>query len=131
MPILIQRLFLIKIELSKADFNNRLFPSRCRTRHKQYKKRTTTRIAWFLGSDNLSISVGVYNIIRKSPPLSTVMLERKSNIEVSKKRAQHVQGTNQLLMPFDMKYCAKIMGKSINFEKEEINKMRSIVDPGS
>nr|AMA21728.1 putative Ku70 [Schmidtea mediterranea] len=116
------------VEISKTS--SRFDELMTRIRHKQYPKRVTNRIPWFLGSESLSIGVSLYNLVKKTPSLAYVPLDRRTNTEVHKKRTQVLKESGQLLMPFDMKYGIKIHGKYICFEKEEINKMRSIVGIG-
>lgn len=100
-----------------------------RVRMKDHKKRAISRIPLTLG-EGLSLSVGVYNLVRSCPRPPMVKLSKKDNSELKTHSKTYLQDTVEVLMPQDQKKCQTYGGKRILFENDEIAAIRRFGESG-
>lgn len=100
-----------------------------RVRAKHHKKRALSRIPLTLG-EGLSISVGVYLLVRYASRPSAVKLYKKTNDELKTVTKSFLKETGEILMPQDMKKSQVYANKSIGFETEEVAQMKLFDKPG-
>lgn len=100
-----------------------------RVRAKCHKKRAMARVPLTLG-EGLSMSVGVYLLVRYSTKPSAVKLYKKTNEELKTVTKSFLKDTGEILMPQDVKKCQIYAGKKICFEPEEVTQMKVFDKPG-
>ncbi|KAM9388650.1 X-ray repair cross-complementing protein 6 [Phaethornis superciliosus] len=100
-----------------------------KVRAKETKKRTLVRLNLYLNKD-LSLSVGVYNLVRKAYKPYPVKLYRETN-EVVKTKTRMFNGkTGSLLLPSDTKRAQTYGNRQIVLEKEETEEIKQFDSPG-
>ncbi|KAM3914717.1 X-ray repair cross-complementing protein 6 isoform 1-T2 [Leptodactylus fuscus] len=100
-----------------------------KVRAKESKKRSLCRIPLKL-SDDLYLTVGVYNLIQKAIKPPPVKLYRESNEPVKTKTRTFNRETGSLLLPSDSKKAQTYGNRQIVLENEETEELRRFDDPG-
>ncbi|KFW89471.1 X-ray repair cross-complementing protein 5, partial [Phalacrocorax carbo] len=98
-------------------------------RAKETKKRTLVRLNLYLSKD-LSLSVGVYNLIQKAYKPYPVKLYRETNEPVKTKTRMFNGKTGSLLLPSDTKRAQTYGNRQIVLEKEETEELKRFDSPG-
>ncbi|KAG8436475.1 hypothetical protein GDO86_007535 [Hymenochirus boettgeri] len=99
-----------------------------KVRAKESKKRALTRLNFKLGSD-LSLAVGIFNLVQKAVKPSAVKLYRESNEPVKTKTRTFHSNTGSLLLPSDTKRSQTYGNRQIVLEKEETEQLKRFDDP--
>ncbi|KFQ27941.1 X-ray repair cross-complementing protein 5, partial [Mesitornis unicolor] len=102
---------------------------RKRVRAKETKKRTSVRLNLYLNKD-LSLSVGVYNLVQKAYKPYPVKLYRGTNDPVKTKTRTFSAKTGSLLLPSDTKRAQTYGNRQIVLEKEETEELKRFDPPG-
>ncbi|XP_035759120.1 X-ray repair cross-complementing protein 6 [Egretta garzetta] len=100
-----------------------------KVRAKETKKRTLVRLNLYLNKD-LSLSVGVYNLVRKAYKPYPVKLYRETNEPVKTKTRMFNGKTGSLLLPSDTKRAQTYGNRQIVLEKEETEELKRFDSPG-
>ncbi|XP_065533180.1 X-ray repair cross-complementing protein 6 isoform X2 [Lathamus discolor] len=100
-----------------------------KVRAKETKKRTLARLNLYLNKD-LSLSVGVYNLLHKAYKPYPVKLYRETNELVKIKTRMFNAKTGSLLLPSDTKRAQTYGNRQIVLEKEETEELRRFGSPG-
>ncbi|XP_064011207.1 X-ray repair cross-complementing protein 6 isoform X2 [Pogoniulus pusillus] len=100
-----------------------------KVRAKQTKKRAMVRLNLYLNKD-LSLSVGVYNLIQKAYKPYPVKLYRETNEPVKTKTRTFNAKTGSLLLPSDTKRAQTYGNRQIVLEKEETEEIKQFDPPG-
>ncbi|KFZ62665.1 X-ray repair cross-complementing protein 5, partial [Podiceps cristatus] len=100
-----------------------------KVRAKETKKRTLVRLNLYLNKD-LSLSVGVYNLIQKAHKPYPVKLYRETNEPVKTKTRMFNGKTGSLLLPSDTKRAQTYGNCQIVLEKEETEELKRFDSPG-
>ncbi|XP_005150367.1 X-ray repair cross-complementing protein 6 isoform X1 [Melopsittacus undulatus] len=100
-----------------------------KVRAKETKKRTLSRLNLYLNKD-LSLSVGVYNLLHKAYKPYPVKLYRETNELVKIKTRMFNAKTGSLLLPSDTKRAQTYGNRQIVLEKEETDELRRFGSPG-
>ncbi|XP_008495455.1 X-ray repair cross-complementing protein 6 [Calypte anna] len=100
-----------------------------KVRAKETKKRTLVRLNLYLSKD-LSLSVGVYNLVRKAYKPYPVKLYRETNELVKTKTRMFNGKTGSLLLPSDTKRAQTYGNRQIVLEKEETEEIKQFDSPG-
>ncbi|KFV91337.1 X-ray repair cross-complementing protein 5, partial [Fulmarus glacialis] len=100
-----------------------------KVRAKETKKRTLVRLHLYLNKD-LSLSVGVYNLIQKAYRPYPVKLYRETNEPVKTKTRMFNGKTGSLLLPSDTKRAQTYGNRQIVLEKEETEELKRFDSPG-
>ncbi|XP_051493004.1 X-ray repair cross-complementing protein 6 [Apus apus] len=100
-----------------------------KVRAKETKKRTLSRLNLYLNKD-LSLSVGVYNLVRKAYKPYPVKLYRETNEPVKTKTRMFNGKTGSLLLPSDTKRAQTYGNCQIVLEKEETEEIKRFESPG-
>ncbi|KFU88661.1 X-ray repair cross-complementing protein 5, partial [Chaetura pelagica] len=100
-----------------------------KVRAKETKKRTLSRLNLYLNKD-LSLSVGVYNLVRKAYKPYPVKLYRETNEPVKTKTRMFNGKTGSLLLPSDTKRAQTYGNRQIVLEKEETEEIKRFESPG-
>ncbi|XP_056379816.1 X-ray repair cross-complementing protein 6 [Hyla sarda] len=99
-----------------------------KVRAKENKKRSMCRIPLKL-SDDLYLTVGVYNLIQKAFKPPPVKLYRETNEPVKTKTRTFNRETGSLLLPSDTKKAQTYGNRQIVLEKEETEELKRFDDP--
>ncbi|KAM6425026.1 X-ray repair cross-complementing protein 6 isoform 2-T2 [Rhynochetos jubatus] len=100
-----------------------------KVRAKETKKRTLVRLNLYLNKD-LSLSVGVYNLVQKAYKPYPVKLYRETNEPVKTKTRMFNGETGSLLLPSDTKRAQTYGNRQIVLEKEETEELKRFDSPG-
>ncbi|XP_035167011.1 X-ray repair cross-complementing protein 5 [Oxyura jamaicensis] len=100
-----------------------------KVRAKEARKRTLVRLNLYLNKD-LSLSVGVYNLIQKAYKPYPVKLYRETNEPVKTKTRVFNGKTGSLLLPSDTKRAQVYGNRQIVLEKEETEELKRFDSPG-
>ncbi|NXC15698.1 XRCC6 protein, partial [Corythaeola cristata] len=100
-----------------------------KVRAKETKKRTLVRLNLYLNKD-LSLSVGVYNLVQKAYKPYPVKLYRETNEPVKTKTRMFNGKTGSLLLPSDTKRAQTYGNRQIVLEKEETEEIKQFDSPG-
>uniref|UniRef100_A0A8C3PJW2 5'-deoxyribose-5-phosphate lyase Ku70 n=1 Tax=Calidris pygmaea TaxID=425635 RepID=A0A8C3PJW2_9CHAR len=100
-----------------------------KVRAKDTKKRTSVRLNLYLSKD-LSLSVGVYNLVQKAFKPYPVKLYRETNEPVKTKTRMFNGKTGSLLLPTDTKRAQTYGNRQIVLEKEETEEIKRFDSPG-
>ncbi|KFM02204.1 X-ray repair cross-complementing protein 5, partial [Aptenodytes forsteri] len=100
-----------------------------KVRAKETKKRTLVRLNLYLSKD-LSLSVGVYNLVQKAYKPYPVKLYRETNEPVKTKTRMFNGKTGSLLLPSDTKRAQTYGNRQIVLEKEETEELKRFDSPG-
>ncbi|XP_005039734.1 PREDICTED: X-ray repair cross-complementing protein 6 [Ficedula albicollis] len=100
-----------------------------KVRAKETKKRTLVRLNLHL-SNNVALSVGVYNLIQKAYKPFPVKLYRETNEPVKTKTRMFSGKTGSLLLPSDTKRAQTYGKRQIVLEKEETEELKRFDSPG-
>lgn len=100
-----------------------------RVRAKNHKKRSIARIPLTL-ADGLSMSVGVYSLVRTCTKPPTTKLYRKTNEEVKHVTKTFLKENGEIVLPQDMQKCQVYAGRKISFELEELTQMKTFDSSG-
>ncbi|KAF4791608.1 X-ray repair cross-complementing protein 5 [Turdus rufiventris] len=100
-----------------------------KVRAKETKKRTLVRLNLHL-SNNVALSVGVYNLIQKAYKPYPVKLYRETNEPVKTKTRMFSGKTGSLLLPSDTKRAQTYGNRQIVLEKEETEELKRFDSPG-
>ncbi|XP_074024719.1 X-ray repair cross-complementing protein 6 isoform X2 [Numenius arquata] len=100
-----------------------------KVRAKDTKKRTSVRLNLYLSKD-LSLSVGVYNLVQKAYKPYPVKLYRETNEPVKTKTRMFNGKTGSLLLPTDTKRAQTYGNRQIVLEKEETEEIKRFDSPG-
>ncbi|XP_068257629.1 X-ray repair cross-complementing protein 6 isoform X2 [Nyctibius grandis] len=98
-------------------------------RAKETRKRTLVRLNLYLNKD-LSLSVGVYNLVQKAHKPYPVKLYRETNEPVKTKTRMFNGKTGSLLLPSDTKRAQIYGNRQIVLEKEEVEELKRFDSPG-
>ncbi|KFV55965.1 X-ray repair cross-complementing protein 5, partial [Gavia stellata] len=98
-------------------------------RAKETKKRTLVRLNLYLDKD-LSLSVGIYNLVQKAYKPYPVKLYRETNEPVKTKTRMFNGKTGSLLLPSDTKRAQTYGNRQIVLEKEETEELKQFDSPG-
>ncbi|XP_010137482.1 PREDICTED: X-ray repair cross-complementing protein 6, partial [Buceros rhinoceros silvestris] len=102
-----------------------------KVRAKQTNKRSLVRINLYLNKDaDLSLSVGVYNLVQKAYKSYPVKLYRETNEPVKIKTRMFNGKTGSLLLPSDTKRAQTYGNRQIVLEKEETEELKRFDSPG-
>ncbi|XP_063796528.1 X-ray repair cross-complementing protein 6 [Pseudophryne corroboree] len=99
-----------------------------RVRAKENKKRAQCRISLKL-SDDLCLTVGVFNLVIKATKPYPVKLYRETNEPVKTKTRSFNKETGSLLLPSDTKKAQTYSNRQIVLEKEETEELKRFDDP--
>ncbi|XP_077308653.1 X-ray repair cross-complementing protein 6 isoform X2 [Lithobates pipiens] len=99
-----------------------------RVRAKESRKRALCRISLKLGND-VSLTVGVYNLLQKAMKPYPVKLYRESNEPVKTKTRSFNRENGSLLLPSDIKKSQTYGNRQIVLEKEETEQLKRFDDP--
>ncbi|XP_073448830.1 X-ray repair cross-complementing protein 6 [Aquarana catesbeiana] len=99
-----------------------------RVRAKESKKRALCRLSLKLGND-VSLTVGVYNLLQKAVKPYPVKLYRESNEPVKTKTRSFNRENGSLLLPSDTKKSQTYGNRQIVLEKEETEQLKKFDDP--
>ncbi|KAM5148237.1 X-ray repair cross-complementing protein 6 isoform 1-T4 [Mantella aurantiaca] len=99
-----------------------------RVRAKESKKRALCRLSLKLGND-VSLTVGVYNLLQKAMKPPPVKLYRESNEPVKTKTRSFNRENGSLLLPSDTKKSQTYGKRQIVLEKEETEQLKRFDDP--
>ncbi|XP_068108909.1 X-ray repair cross-complementing protein 6 [Hyperolius riggenbachi] len=99
-----------------------------KVRAKENRKRALCRISLKLGND-VSLAVGVYNLIQKAMKPSPIKLYRENNEPVKTKTRSFNRENGSLLLPSDIKKSQTYSNKQIVMEKEETDELKRFDDP--
>eukprot|EP00043_Microstomoeca_roanoka_P019834 m.230462 g.230462 ORF g.230462 m.230462 type:complete len:639 (+) comp17060_c3_seq4:3221-5137(+) len=100
-----------------------------RVRCKAQKKRARMTIPLQL-SDDLFISIKVYNLVGAASKASYTWLDANDNEEITSKTRYYCSETSTPLLSTDMKYGYTYGGEKVVFDKAEVDTMRSFGPPG-
>ncbi|KFR11028.1 X-ray repair cross-complementing protein 5, partial [Opisthocomus hoazin] len=100
-----------------------------KVRAKETKKRTLVRLNLYLNKD-LSLAVGVYNLVQKAQKPYPVKLYRETNEPVKTKTRTFNGKTGSLLLPSDTKRAQTYGNRQIVLEKEETEELKRFDSPG-
>ncbi|XP_070199251.1 X-ray repair cross-complementing protein 5-like isoform X2 [Littorina saxatilis] len=100
-----------------------------RMRTKDHKKRATRRIPLTLG-EGVSLSVGVYNLVRTCAKPPMVKLSKKDNSELKSHTKTYLKDTVEVLMPQDLKKAQTYGARRICFENDEVKAIRQFDESG-
>ncbi|XP_009554911.2 X-ray repair cross-complementing protein 6 [Cuculus canorus] len=100
-----------------------------KVRAKETKKRTLVRLNLYLSKD-LSLAVGVYNLLQKAYKPYPVKLYRETNEPVKTKTRTFNGKTGSLLLPSDTKRAQTYGNRQIVLEKEETEELKRFDSPG-
>ncbi|KAI6079659.1 X-ray repair cross-complementing protein 6 [Aix galericulata] len=100
-----------------------------KVRAKETRKRALVRLNLYLNKD-LSLSVGVYNLIQKAYKPYPVKLYRETNEPVKTKTRVFNGKTGSLLLPSDTKRAQVYGNRQIVLEKEETEELKRFGSPG-
>ncbi|XP_017683090.1 PREDICTED: X-ray repair cross-complementing protein 6 [Lepidothrix coronata] len=100
-----------------------------KVRAKETKKRALVRLNLYLSND-LALSVGVYNLIQKAYKPYPVKLYRETNEPVKTKTRTFNGKTGSLLLPSDTKRAQTYGNRQIVLEKEETEELKRFDSPG-
>ncbi|KFQ11659.1 X-ray repair cross-complementing protein 5, partial [Leptosomus discolor] len=100
-----------------------------KVRAKETKKRTLVRLNLYLNKD-LSLAVGVYNLVQKAHKPFPVKLYRETNEPVKTKTRMFNGKTGSLLLPSDTKRAQTYGNRQIVLEKEETEEIKRFDSPG-
>ncbi|XP_063283482.1 X-ray repair cross-complementing protein 6 [Pelobates fuscus] len=99
-----------------------------KVRAKENRKRALTRLIFKLGNE-VSLSVGVFNLVQKAVKPAPVKLYRESNEPVKTKTRTFNKETGSLLLPSDTKRSQTYGNRKIVLEKEETEQLKRFDDP--
>ncbi|OPJ68989.1 X-ray repair cross-complementing protein 6 isoform A [Patagioenas fasciata monilis] len=102
---------------------------RKKVRAKETKKRVLVRLNLYLNKD-LSLSVGVYNLLQKAYKPYPVKLYRETNEPVKTKTRMFNGKTGSLLVPSDTKRAQTYGNRQIVLEKDETEELKRFDSPG-
>lgn len=123
-------LFFEEDELTELpDAAERIEELLTRIRMKDHKKRALRRIPLTIG-EGVSLSVGVYTVVRTCPRPSMVKLSKKDNSELESHSKTYLQDTVEILMPQDLKKAQTYGGRRICFENDEVAEIRRFDESG-
>ncbi|XP_063252114.1 X-ray repair cross-complementing protein 6 [Prinia subflava] len=100
-----------------------------KVRAKETKKRTLVRLNLHLSND-VVLSVGVYNLIQKAHKPYPVKLYRETNEPVKTKTRMFSGKTGSLLLPSDTKRAQTYGNRQIVLDKEETEELKRFNSPG-
>lgn len=100
-----------------------------RVQRKEYKKGAMTNLPLTL-ADGIELGVSVYNLCRPATKSSYVNLDSHSNEEIKTHTKYICKDTGRELMPTDIKLYQMFGGEKVIFEKEEVDAMKTLGDPG-
>ncbi|KAM4651384.1 X-ray repair cross-complementing protein 6 [Discoglossus pictus] len=100
-----------------------------KVRAKETKKRAMARLTLNLGGD-VSLTVGVYNLVQKAIKPPPVKLYRETNEPIKTKTRTFNRETGSLLLPSDTKRSQTYGNRPIVLEKEETEELKRFDDPG-
>ncbi|XP_069710920.1 X-ray repair cross-complementing protein 6 [Phaenicophaeus curvirostris] len=100
-----------------------------KVRAKETRKRTLVRLNLYLSKD-LSLAVGVYNLLQKAYKPYPVKLYRETNEPVKTKPRTFNGKTGSLLLPSDTKRAQTYGNRQIVLEKEETEELKRFDSPG-
>eukprot|EP01080_Neovahlkampfia_damariscottae_P007370 gene7370-11692_t len=100
-----------------------------KVRRKEFKKRTLTSLELKIGN-NISLGVGLYNLISSAKKDSAIWLQNENNLPIKTETKQICEDTGSELMKNDIKVYFDYGKKRGIFEKEEIQKLSTITDQG-
>ncbi|MEE6502670.1 hypothetical protein FKM82_004595 [Ascaphus truei] len=99
-----------------------------KVRAKEGKKRALARLNLKLGHD-ISLAVGVFNLVQKATKPAPVKLYRETNEPVKTKTRTFNRETGSLLLPSDTKKSQTYGNRQIVLEKEETELLKKFDDP--
>ncbi|XP_075430139.1 X-ray repair cross-complementing protein 6 isoform X2 [Ascaphus truei] len=99
-----------------------------KVRAKEGKKRALARLNLTLGHD-ISLAVGVFNLVQKATKPAPVKLYRETNEPVKTKTRTFNRETGSLLLPSDTKKSQTYGNRQIVLEKEETELLKKFDDP--
>ncbi|XP_051016003.1 X-ray repair cross-complementing protein 6 [Acomys russatus] len=100
-----------------------------KVRAKETKKRVLHRLKFKLGKD-VTLMVGVYNLVQKANKPFPVRLYRETNEPVKTKTRTFNVNTGSLLLPSDTKRSLTYGSRQIVLEKEETEELKQFDEPG-
>jgi len=100
-----------------------------RVRLKENKKRVTSRVSFNLGG-GAAMSVGIYTLNRAAAKGTYANVDSRTNEEVKCSTKYICCDTAEELLPTDIKMYQEFGGTKVIFEKEEVAKMKNLVEPG-
>lgn len=123
---------------------------KARVRRKEYKKRNIARIPFYIGSDDVAISVKMYDIycsnialfisntlvfrytlVQETKKGTHVWLDSKTNQLVKTTTKYVCVDTGTLLMDTQIKHYFDYGGEKVIFDTDELKKIKSFDDPGN
>ena len=121
--------------INTEDYNTLSDPSEkfeellTRVRMKEHHKRAIIRLP-FIFTDDIKFGVSMYTLNRAITKGSYLKVDRRTNEEVQCMTKYVCHDTGQELLPTDIKCYQTFGGAKIIFEKEEVDKMKSFLEPG-
>ncbi|TFK07274.1 X-ray repair cross-complementing protein 5 [Platysternon megacephalum] len=112
-----------------TDASGKLEDLMKKVRAKETKKRALARLNFHLGKD-LSLTVGVYNLVQRAFKPPPVKLYRETNDPVKTKTRTFNRETGSLLLPSDTKKAQTYGNRQIVLEKEEVEEVKRFDSPG-
>uniref|UniRef100_A0A8D0C2D6 X-ray repair cross complementing 6 n=1 Tax=Salvator merianae TaxID=96440 RepID=A0A8D0C2D6_SALMN len=100
-----------------------------KVRAKETRKRALARLNFHLGND-VSLTVGVFNLVQKAFKQPPVRLYRETNEPVKTKTRTFNRETGSLLLPSDTKKAQIYGNRQIVLEKEETEELKKFDPPG-
>ncbi|KAM9325583.1 X-ray repair cross-complementing protein 6 [Gastrophryne carolinensis] len=100
-----------------------------KVRAKENRKRILCKLSLKLGAD-VSLTVGVYNLMQKALKPPPVKLYRESNEPVKTKTRSFNKENGSLLLPSDIKKSQTYGNRQIVLEKEETEQLKKFDEPG-
>lgn len=100
-----------------------------RVRTKDHKKRTAGRIDLTLPGD-ISIAVGLYNLVRPLYKPYPVHLSKDTNEELRSMSKTYLEETGEILLPNDIGFYQEYGGKKMYFDKDAKGEISQIFKPG-
>lgn len=100
-----------------------------RVRAKEFKKRALGRLSLSL-APGVDIGVRLFNLVQETKKSGFQWLDSKTNQPVRVQSKWVCEDTGSLLMPSQIKYAYVYGGEQVIFSKEEIQKIKTIEQPG-
>ena len=98
-------------------------------RSKDHKRRPYSHLKFKI-SNEMSIGVNLFNLIRSCPKPSKVKLDKATNIETKTVTRRYLEETGEILFASDMKLAIDLKDKRITFEQDEVKAVKRFSDSG-
>eukprot|EP01097_Dermamoeba_algensis_P001097 TRINITY_DN1410_c0_g9_i1.p1 TRINITY_DN1410_c0_g9~~TRINITY_DN1410_c0_g9_i1.p1 ORF type:complete len:669 (+),score=163.30 TRINITY_DN1410_c0_g9_i1:275-2008(+) len=115
--------------ITSSSFSSRFEELLMRVRRKEFKKRTTRALTFHIGKD-IQFAVKLFTLVHETKKGASVWLDAKTNQPVKTITKWVCEDTGSLLMSSQIKHSYEYGREQIVFDTDELQKIKSLDQPG-